>query len=220
MKTIRLFIVRHGETEWNRQGIFRGLSDVPLSETGTSQAKKLGLVLATMPVSAIYSSRLVRAWKTAEAIAWNRKRRVTVRADRGLLDIHFGRLAGLTHKQAGTAFPTVHKRWFINPEAVSFPGGESLKNVGARARKTINRIAGGADGGNVIVVTHQVVIRAILCRLLGISLSHFRRFEIQPASISEARFEYGKWVLYRLNDVCHLETTTGRNHVKNKRSQS
>jgi broad specificity phosphatase PhoE len=204
VKKIRLIIIRHGETEWNRKEIFRGISDIPLSKNGESQVKKLALRLKSIPISSIYSSRLERAWKTAQIISENHKPKIIPKIDNGLLDINFGILTGVSHKEAEKKFPIIYKNWFENPEDVNFPGGENLKDVKKRAQETINRIVKGIDGENVILVTHHVVIRTILCHLLNIGLSHFRQFEIHPSSISEARFEYGRWVLYRINDISHL----------------
>jgi broad specificity phosphatase PhoE len=203
-KKIRLIIIRHGETEWNRKEIFRGISDIPLSKNGELQVKKLALRLKSIPISSIYSSRLERAWKTAQIISENHKPKIIPKIDNGLLDINFGILTGISHKEAEKKFPIIYKNWFENPEDVNFPGGENLKDVKKRVQETINRIVKGIDGENVILVTHHVVIRTILCHLLNIGLSHFRQFEIHPSSISEARFEHGRWVLYRINDISHL----------------
>jgi len=204
-KEIRLIIIRHGETEWNRKEIFRGLSDIPLSKNGESQVKKLALRLKSIPISAIYSSRLERAWKTAQIISENHKPKIIPKIDNGLLDINFGRLAGVSHKEAEKNFPIIYNKWFKHPETITFPEGESLKDVKKRVKETINRIVKGIDGENVVLVTHHVVIRTILCHLLNIELSHFRQFEVYPSSISEARFEHGRWVLYRINDISHLK---------------
>jgi broad specificity phosphatase PhoE len=114
-------------------------------------------------------------------------------------------LTGVSHKEAEKKFPIIYKNWFENPESVTFPEGKNLKDVKKRVQETINRIVKGINGKNIILVTHHVVIRIILCYLLNIVFSHFRQFEIHPSSISKARFEHGRWVLYRINDISHLK---------------
>jgi len=109
----------------------------------------------------------------------------------------------LTHKEAQDKYPELYDKWLLSPQDVRFPGGDSLREVQSRARRAVDEVAAQADG-DVVVVTHHVIIRALLCSMLRLDLSHFRNFEAFPASISELVFEYERWVLYRLNDVSHL----------------
>lgn len=200
----RVLLIRHGETEWNKQGIFRGIADVPLNGRGARQAEAIGKTLAGTGLRAIYASRLVRASDTAQAIASRQASGIAVTPEDAFVDIHRGEWEGLTHDQAREKYPELYKRWFASPQDVRFPGGDSLRDVQRRARAALDRIARELAGSELAVVTHHVVIRALLCSLLDLELSHFRRFEAYPGSITEARFEYDHWVLYRLNDVCHL----------------
>lgn len=200
---MRLFLVRHGETDWNKNGIFRGTSDVPLNDVGRAQVASLGKALSDIPIRKIYSSHLSRALDTAKAIARGHRQERIITVDEGLSDIDRGEWAGLTHQQAKEKYPELYEKWFSAPQEVQFPGGNALSYIQDRSRAVIERIQREFNG-DVVVVTHHVVIRALLCSLLDIPLSHFRGFEAFPASISQLEFEYSKWVLYRLNDVCHL----------------
>jgi probable phosphoglycerate mutase len=204
VKSTRLYLVRHGETDWNKQGIFRGLSDVPLNAVGKTQAQALGRWFSGIPIRAIHASRLARALETAKAIAKGQESEKIIYAEDGLIDINRGEWAGLTHPQAKKKFPDLYEKWFSAPQEVRFPGGGCLQEILRQARGTVDRLVKGTSGSSFVVVTHHVVIRALLCSLLDLDLSNFRRFEAFPASVSELRFEYGRWVLYRLNDTCHL----------------
>ena len=196
----RLILVRHGETQWNKENVFRGLSDVPLNEHGVRQAEALGRFFEGVDFAAIYTSRLKRALDTARAIARAQKSERIIRNDEGLLDIHRGQWEGLRHEEAKAKFPELYEKWFSSPENVTFPGGENLGTVGMRAMRSIDRISREYSGKTVILVTHHVVLRVILCGLLDVGVSHFRRFEAFPASVSEVEQQYGKWVLMKLND--------------------
>lgn len=203
---MRLFLVRHGETDWNKKGIFRGTADVPLSDTGRAQVASLGKAFFDNPIRKIYSSPLSRALDTAKAIARGHRQERIITIDEGLTDIDRGKWEGLTHQQAKEKYPELYEKWLLTPQEVQFPGGNTLPHIQNQARAVIDRIQRELDG-DVVVITHHVVIRALLCSLLDINLSHFRSFEAFPASIGQLRFEYSKWVLYRLNDVCHLAET-------------
>lgn len=204
MNAMRIYLIRHGETQWNKEGIFRGLSDVPLNESGKAHARALGRYFSHIPLQAIYASRLSRAMDTAQAIANGQKRAHSVFAEEGFVDIHRGTWEGLKHRQAERRYPKLYRQWFKTPQAVKFPGGNSLNDVQRAARAALDRIHHQRRKGDVAIVSHHIVIRALLCSLLDLKLSHFRRFEVFPGSISEMRYEYGHWVLYGLNDISHL----------------
>ncbi len=201
---IRFFLIRHGETEWNAKGIIRGISDVPLSAKGRAEAEALAGRLRGVPLASVHTSRLARARETAAILLNARGASLPLEIDEGLTDIDRGRWEGLTRDQARSRWPEIYDLWFSRPQETVFPDGESLLQVQDRARRAFDRIAGLA-AGDTAVVTHHVVIRALLCSLLGLDLSRFRRFEAFPASISELRHEHGAWTLFGLNDVGHLK---------------
>jgi broad specificity phosphatase PhoE len=199
----RVFLIRHGETEWNRLGIFRGTSEVPLNATGKRQAQALGRYFAPTPPQFIYSSPRARALETAAPVSRAAGSGKTVAGDEGFADIDRGEWEGLSHEQVKAKWPDLYDRWLFEPKDVQFPGGETLEAVQRRAWQAFRRVSGGA-AGTVAIVSHHVTLRALLCSLLELDLSHFRQFELAPASVSEARLEHGIWVLHRLNDTRHL----------------
>lgn len=203
----RIFLVRHGETEWNVKGIFRGLSDVALSSRGQAQARAVGRYFADISLDAIYTSKLKRAQDTAQAIAAQQPpHKVSpVHLEEGLVDIHRGDWEGLTHDQAKEKYPVIYKEWIENPATAGFPGGDNLKNAQRKAWNAFERICKQAEGSTIALVSHHVILRVLLCGLFQVDLNRFRRFEIEPASITEIRSQYGQLVLCRLNETCHLK---------------
>lgn len=149
---MELLLVRHGETDWNREHRVQGHSDVPLNATGRAQARALAEELADTALVGIYSSDLVRARATAEAVAAARPLEVVL--DPGLREKNFGSWEGLTDAEIAHRFPdAVRGRW---------GDGESTEAVSERALAALDRIRAAHDAGSVLVVTHGGTLRTIL----------------------------------------------------------
>jgi len=135
-----LYLVRHGETDHNRNSLALGRADVPLNDRGTSQAARLGHALATEPISAIYSSPLVRAIRTAEAVATHRGLKVQVRPS--LVEMDIGEADGLTFPEVRERFPGLLETWVTadGPQQ-PMPGGERLVDVQKRAWDCVQSLA-------------------------------------------------------------------------------
>ncbi len=146
-----LLLVRHGETDWNRDGRVQGHSDVPLNETGRDQARSLAVALATERVDAVYSSDLRRALDTAAEVANGFG--LDVRARHELREKHFGTWEGLTREEIVTRFPG----------GLSGPwgDGESRDAMTARVFAALREIAASHDGETVVVVSHGGPLRAV-----------------------------------------------------------
>lgn len=195
-------LVRHGQTAWNREERFRGQIDLPLDDWGFRQAELVGERIASQwqPV-AIYASSMQRTLQTAAGIARACGLHTTIHD--GLLDIDYGAFAGLTPEEAAREYPDVARAWRRAPHMVLFPDGESLADVRDRAEAALEEIAANHPGQTVVVVTHVVVCRLILCAVLGLDSSHFWQFEPATASISVIEISGGGKVLLSLNDTCH-----------------
>lgn len=137
MSATRFIFVRHGETEWNRKGVFRGRADIPLNERGRRQAAAAGKALAGARAAAIYASPLGRTVETAKII------QQAIRAPRlliedGLNELDRGVWQGLTRAQAKRRYAAVYRTWYEEPSKAAFPEGESLRAVQEeRGRRSI-----------------------------------------------------------------------------------
>jgi len=207
LKDVRLILVRHGETEYNRQGLALGRSDIPLNRRGEEQARRLGKVLAREPLQAVYSSPLRRCMDTAWEIA--RPHGLTVHPLPALLEMDIGEAEGLPYSQVRERYPGLIEKWLSSdPSLVTMPGGEGLVAVQERAWEAITRLASRHVGETIVVVTHNFVILSILTKALGMPLSSFRRLRHEVAAISVLEIEESKVTLVRLNDTCHLKDLT------------
>jgi broad specificity phosphatase PhoE len=201
---MELILVRHGETLWNREGRVQGTSDIELSDAGRDQARRLALALKDRPLEAIYASPLKRALETASLI--NEYHGLAIETDRGLMEMDQGDFEGQTFKELMAKEKAFLKHWISDPASVTMPRGESFRDVQARSWPVMERIA--ARGQNVLVVSHNFTIAAILCRIRNISLSEFRSTCVDTASKTLIRVENGLFSVDFLNDRSHLEIPT------------
>lgn len=196
----RLLLVRHGETEWNSDVIYRGRAEVALSETGRLQAERLGARLAAERVTALYSSPLIRAKETAEAVARHTGCAVQVLED--LNDLDCGEWQGLSDPEVKARYPEERRLWLSAPHLVTLPGGESLADVSARVCRVLE-VALRHDGV-VVLVSHRVVHKVAICSLLGLDNSHFWDIRLDLAGITEFECTARRRVLVRHNETSHL----------------
>jgi len=200
---MRLILVRHGETQWNRENRALGHTEIELNEEGRKQVESVALALREEKVAAIYSSPLRRARETAEAIA--RFHQVAVEVDGAFKEMDAGELDGLTYEDMRDRYGDFLREWIKDASLLRVPGGESLAQVQQRAWQGVEGIIHRHPQGVVIVVSHNFAILCIICRALGLDLSQFRRLRLNVASISTLNF--GGWgiQLELFNDTCHLE---------------
>ena len=180
---MRLILVRHGETPWNEaRRVQGGRSDIALGERGLAQAERLATALAEEDLRAVYSSPLKRALATARAIA--SPHGLEVRPLPSLREIDAGQAEGLSVDRLKEDFAPFWKEWREGDGPVTWPGGESVVQVGRRAWGAIARLRRRHHGETVLVVGHAFVITSIVVRALGLPPGHFRRLRVDPGSIS------------------------------------
>ncbi|MEX0589090.1 MAG: histidine phosphatase family protein [Cyanobium sp.] len=169
----RLLLVRHGETNWNREGRFQGQIDIPLNATGRSQAEAAGRFLAPVTIHRAYTSCMARPRQTAEAILAAHPG-VPLTSTSGLVEIGHGLWEGRLEQEIAEGWPQLLADWKRAPDTVQMPEGENLQEVWDRSLTTWQRIAASLDSDETaLVVAHDAVNKTILCGLLG----------LQPADI-------------------------------------
>jgi len=197
-----IILARHGETVWNVEKIYRGRTDVNLDEVGIKQAELLGKHLSNWELEAIYSSPLRRAIDTANII--DRYQRIGVHIAEGLIDFDYGEWQSLPEQEAKRLYPTLHNEWHNNPHKVRMPGGESLEDVRKRAIEVVNDALSNYQGC-VVLVSHRVVNKVLICSLLGLDNSYFWNIKQDVAGITIFNYVDGRFVLTRHNDTSYLK---------------
>jgi phosphoserine phosphatase len=203
---VRVILARHGETEWNVEEIFRGQADVALNEKGLKQAELLATYLQGVKIEAVYSSPLKRAFQTARAVA--KYQGIEPQANPGLNDLDFGEWEGLPLKEVAEKYKDAYQQWLSYPESVKIPGGETLAEVRARALALVSEVV-ARHRGTVVLASHRVIHKIIICALLGLDNSHFWNFRMDTCGITTFTCENGRYILDEHNNTCFLKPLEG-----------
>ena len=198
-----LILMRHGQTDWNVNGRYMGWMDEALNEEGLRQAERVAQRLDQWPISAVYSSPLNRAVRTAEIVA--RPHAVAVQTIEELGEMRIGAWEGMFAGDIADKYPALWRTWRANPGDFRMPGGESLGEVRERAVRAFGRIMDSSEGKMALAVTHDVVVKLLVAHYLGVSADIYRRLEVGNASITVMERDGGKPRLRVLNDTGHLE---------------
>jgi broad specificity phosphatase PhoE len=188
---LKLILVRHGETHWNKDGLVQGGdSDIELNDTGLEQARKLAAFFKNEPMTAIFSSPLQRAIATAEVIASHHQ--LPVEIDQGLKELKVGDLEGTSISNLRTTFSRFLLQWWQDGEAMKLPNGESLVELQQRAWKVIEGLLEKHKDGTAVVVSHYFVTLAIILKALNLPLDCFTKFKLDLGGVSILEFrDYG-----------------------------
>lgn len=165
---VELWLIRHGQTNWNLAVRYQGQTDIPLNQEGIAQARAIADHLAARQYDALYSSDLVRARKTAEIIA--KKVGLPVITDRRLREISQGILEGLKPSEVPEKFPELiewAKQDHLNWHA---PGGETVQQVADRMATAADDIARNHPGGKVLVVSHGFALATLIVQAAKLPL--------------------------------------------------
>lgn len=165
----RLILVRHGETDWNRDGRFQGQADPPMNAAGREQARLLARQFRGRPVEAVYSSDLQRAAETARLVA--EMLRLPVVLDPRLREIRLGAWEGRLVEEIIRQFPAEWEARQSDPLRSRAPLGESVEEVAARVWQAADEIAARHPHGPVLVVAHGVSLATLRCRARRIALN-------------------------------------------------
>lgn len=201
---ISIYLVRHGQTAWNKEEIFRGRTDIPLDETGRRQAALVGQYFEDIAIHAIYTSPLARARETAEAIA--RVHHLKVEPLEAMVDMSFGDWEGHAHEEIREIDSETYRQWVESPHLARLPGGESLDDVRERSMTALEEIVRNHPGKSVVLVSHRVICKVLICAILGLDNSHFWQINQDTTAINLIQYRKGKYILSLMNETCHLKT--------------
>lgn len=200
---MRLYLVRHGETSWLREGRLQGHADVPLNEAGHAQSREAALLLKELGVDRVLVSSMRRAQETASWIGQTCA--LAVEEDTRLNEIFFGHWEGMRADELERKFPECYDQWIRLSDSFCPPEGESIGRVRSRILSFFHDVA--TTSGRVVAVTHGGPIRLLMLELLKAPLALFHGLRVDPGSITLIDKESGYL------DVRQLHTRDGKPEI-------
>lgn len=203
MVSLKIIVVRHGQTEWNKKDIFRGRKDIPLDESGKKQAILTANRIAEMNLSVkrVYSSPLQRSFETAENIAKIFSLEVIPKKE--LIEFDFGQWEGHSNEEIKKKYPQMYSNWLNHPQALVIPDAETLNQATQRVQVAVKDILQEARG-DLVIVTHKVINKIVIGCLMGWDQDHSWKIEQDLASINIIDIQDEHANVEMLNHTTHL----------------
>ncbi len=198
----RIYLIRHGETDFNLQKRYCGHSDVSLNQTGTQQARKLWERFKNISIDAVHSSDLKRARQTAEIVF--AEQLDGIRKTALLRELDFGQWEGLTYDEILAKDEKSYQAWLENPTLLAPPGGETLSELNRRLRKFLAKALEESQDKVIAAVSHAGPIRTLLCDALKAPLNVNWRVAVDGACVSVIDYHGTEPIVRLVNDTCHL----------------
>jgi len=199
----KIYLLRHGESQWNVLKKIQGQKNIPLTKKGVIQADLVGNRLLGENIDIIYSSDLERAYDTAKIIG--NKMDIEPIPIKEFREINFGIWEGLSNDNMKAKYRDEIYLWRKEPENLRIQGAETLYEVQERAINSLNSIIHKRQEENILIVSHGVTLKTLILGLLDMDLVHFKNLTINNVGLSIVEFrEYNK-VLKLLNDTSHLK---------------
>jgi phosphoserine phosphatase len=200
----RIYLLRHGETEWNREQRAQGCSnDIPLSDVGINQAEAIANRLCEEKIDKIFSSPLKRAYQTAEIISKHHS--MAVKTYHELREINFGCWEGLNFKEIGERYPEVIKIWRATPHLAKIPDSESLLELKERSMGKLMEMLKIHSEDNILIVSHGITCKVIIAALMGIDLGNLHKIRQDNTGLNIFEYKNDNFYTLLLNDTCHLK---------------
>jgi len=200
----RIILIRHGETNWNKEGRFQGQIDIPLNEKGKEQASKASNYLEEIKFTKAFSSSMKRPYETAKIILKNNN--IQIKKIDSLVEISHGLWEGKLEEEIKQTWPEMLKNWHERPESVTMPEGESIQQVSERAIAAWNLICNSQQENDIsLLVAHDAVNKTLICHILGLSYSDIWMIKQGNGGITVIDiFKNKNYVLSSVNITNHL----------------
>lgn len=192
----KIYLIRHGQTDFSKLRKYCGVTDVGLNSLGVSQAQEVAQVLGGESIQAVYTSPLQRAEQFSRLVSPKREPRIIT----GLAEIDFGRFEGMTHDELMRTYPTVYPAWLENPFVMKIPQGEVFDDFVQRVKDAWSMIRSD-QCTTVAIVSHGGPLRIIVGEVLGLSLKEALRLPFDEASVSTFERAEDTWKTLGMNET-------------------
>lgn len=199
----KIFLIRHGQSEWNKLNKIQGQKNTILTELGEKQALYMGNRLINEKIDIIYTSDLKRAYDTAKIIS-NEINKPLISSD-AIREINFGPWEGLNTEELLDKYKDEYLTWNKEPDKLNMDGVETLEDLKNRGMKYINNIIKENQNKNIAIVSHGAMLKVIILGLLGMEMSYYKNISLNNVSLSIVECRDYNNVLTLLNDTSHLK---------------
>jgi len=199
-----IYLVRHAETDWNKEKRYQGGKDIPLSNTGIEQARQLARQLKKVKFDVVYSSPLQRASQTAELLL--RDNSPPIILEPAFQEISHGLWEGLRVDEIMERFPQEFRLWKEKPHQVKMPQGESLHDLWQRVIPRFLELVTQAQGERILIIGHGGVNRVILMYCLKMELKDYWKLIQNSTCVNLIEMTSKGFQVKIINDLSHLET--------------
>lgn len=204
VNSLKIMIVRHAESDFNKLNRIQGHLDSKLTERGSCQAQLLAKELQPLHIRKIYSSNLGRALSTTRYLSKKLKKPITL--EPGLKEIHLGKWEGLTPDEVNARYQNGYDRWRSCPSKMRIPGSEGVAAFRKRTLATFERIMRKEKSGCILIVTHGGVIASLLAHWLKADFDNvLLNLKLDNTSVTYVEERGGRVILHAINDTSHLE---------------
>lgn len=202
MAVDRVYLIRHGETDWNTNGRWQGLLPVDLNDVGRDQARKLADILRHEAIEAIYTSDLLRAGETARIVG--DVLGIVPSPDPRLRELDIGLFQGLTLDEIKQRHPQAYTQFMKEPITYVLPEGESRRMLLERVISAWHDFVNRPDLRRIAIVTHGGAVKMLLGGLFPLKQAEFQAIDIPNTSITVLKRNGSDWVIHTLANVMHL----------------
>jgi broad specificity phosphatase PhoE len=200
----KLYLVRHGETIWNRQQRMQGCSnDTELSDNGKTQAKALSERLKDTKIDMIFSSPLSRAYQTAKTVA--KLHNIEVQLCSEFKEINFGKWEGLYLTEIVEQYPELIKVWKSTPHLAIVPEAETIAELQRKSMKKLRQLLENYKDKDIMVVSHGISSKLMILSMMNMQLSDLHRIRQDNTALNIFEYKDGLFDIITLNDICHLD---------------
>jgi broad specificity phosphatase PhoE len=198
-----LYIVRHGETEWNKESRIQGRLNSSLTTKGREYAKLLGECLKDKKFTHIISSPSQRTIETAELIKGNRN--IQVVTDERIMEMHMGTWQGMTKNEIKALYPREYDHFIKKPDGYQNEGAESFVDMNKRATEFLNELKNSKLSGNLLVVTHGLLIKTLFTVFKGIEIKDlWTEPTVEGTSLTIVKMDQDQYEFMLESDMSHV----------------
>jgi len=198
----KIYLVRHGESVANTQGIYQGITyNTPLSDLGSQQARALAGRFQNTTISKIIASPLERTHQTASIVGSSKQ--INIEIEKNIIETNHGLWEGEHKNTIAQNWPDLYKKWQKFPSGVQFPDGEHFLDTQKRVLNWWKKVVSD-NSHNLLVVSHDNIIRIIIAKVLNMKLNRIWKFHLHPTAVTVIDVEAGNAGLVDLNNASHL----------------